>query len=42
MPNHSPRFPVVQQTPRMTNSQTNVLNQMARLREPQKFSQSNF
>ncbi len=32
-----PRFPLVQQSPRMTNPQGNILN---RLREPQKFNSS--
>jgi hypothetical protein len=39
-PVQMPRFPVVQQQPRMTNPQGNVLNQMTRLREPQKFNSS--
>lgn len=39
--NTTPRFPVIQQgTPRMTNPQPNILNQMTRLREPQKFNPS--
>jgi hypothetical protein len=49
--NQQPRFPSVPQPlqPRMTNPQTgivntqsNVLNQVARLREPQKFNQCIF
>ncbi|CAF2869142.1 unnamed protein product [Rotaria sp. Silwood2] len=40
MPNLSPRFPVVQQIPRMNSSQPIVLNQMTRLREPQQFNQT--
>ncbi|CAF0886338.1 unnamed protein product [Rotaria sordida] len=40
MPNLTPRFPVVQQVPRMNTSQPVILNQMTRLREPQKFNQS--
>jgi hypothetical protein len=38
--NQMARFPVVQQTPRMNNPQGNILNQMTRLREPQKFNPS--
>jgi len=40
MHNPAPRFSVIQQTPRMTNPQQNTLNQMTRLREPQKFNSS--
>ena len=49
--NQPPRFPTVSQSlqPRMTNPQTgiintqlNVLNQVPRLREPQKFNQCIF
>ncbi|CAF4804122.1 unnamed protein product [Rotaria sp. Silwood1] len=40
MPNLSPRFSVVQQTPRMNSVPSVVLNPMTRLREPQKFNQT--
>jgi hypothetical protein len=40
MHNPAPRFPVIQQPPRMANPQPNILNQMTRSREPQKFNPS--
>jgi hypothetical protein len=40
MHNQAPRFSVIQQPPRMPNPQPNILNQMTRLREPQKFNPS--
>jgi hypothetical protein len=40
--NQSPRFPLMQQIPRMNSPQPNVLNLMTRLHEPQKFNQSKY